>query len=117
MDENVVDTLKIEIEADSSAAIGGLEKLIDVLGKIKSSIKGVTSEKLNISGLKEAISTTTKIEEATQKATQAADKLGDTFSKINADDLISNTSNLDLLQMKINGAKNKLQESTTNSFH
>ena len=59
MDENIVDTLKIEIVADSEKAVNGIDKLISTLEKIKGatsgSNKGLNSIQKNLSKISEAV--------------------------------------------------------------
>ena len=59
MDENVVDTLKIEIVGDSGKAVDGIGKLISTLEKIKGatsgSNKGLNSIQKNLSKISEAV--------------------------------------------------------------
>lgn len=48
MDDNVVDTLKIEIVADSEKAVGGIERLISTLKRIKSVTGGSTKSLISV---------------------------------------------------------------------
>lgn len=60
MDDNVIDTLKIEITGDSSKATNSITKLISTLEKIKGvtngSNKGLNSIQKNVSKISEAVS-------------------------------------------------------------
>lgn len=70
MSENVVDTLRIEVVGDSSSAIGGLEKLISTLERIKS-VTGGSNKGLN------------GVQKHLDKISQAADKINSgSISKI-----------------------------------
>lgn len=59
MDENIVDTLKIEIVGDSGKAVGSIGKLISTLEKIKGatsgSNKGLNSIQKNLTKISEAV--------------------------------------------------------------
>lgn len=70
MDENVVETLRIEVVGDSSNAVGGLERLISTLERIK----GVTSgSNKGLNGVQKHL----------QKISEAADKINSgSISKI-----------------------------------
>lgn len=59
MNDNIVDTLKVEIVSDSGKAVDGIDKLISTLDKIKNatsgSNKGLNSIQKNLSKISEAI--------------------------------------------------------------
>lgn len=60
MDDNIIDTLKIEVVADSGKAVDGIGKLISVLEKIKNATsggsKGLNSVSKNLSKISDAVS-------------------------------------------------------------
>lgn len=60
MDDNIIDTLKIEVVADSGKAVDGIGKLISVLEKIKNATSGgskkLNSVSKNLSKISDAVS-------------------------------------------------------------
>lgn len=58
MEDNVIDTLRIEVTSDSSKAVSGIDKLISTLERIKSvtsgSNKGLGSIKRNLESISKA---------------------------------------------------------------
>lgn len=111
MDDNVIDTLRIEIQGDSTNAVQGLEQLISTLERLRSATQNIQPPNFDTSAVvNETLSGYTQIQETIQEATAATQSFNQATQNINVDQFVKTHSQVDLLTMKLNDAKARLQE-------
>ena len=111
MDDNVIDTLRIEIQGDSTNAVQGLEQLISTLERLRSATQNIQPPNFDTSAVvNETLSGYTQIQETIQEATAATQNFNQAAQNVNVDQFVRSQSQVDLLTMKLNDAKARLQE-------
>ena len=110
MDDNVIDTLRIEIEGDSTNAVQGLEQLISTLERLRSTTQNIQPPNFDTTTVNEALSGFTQIQQSVQQATAATENFNQATQNVNVDQFVRSQSQVDLLTMKLNDAKARLQE-------
>ena len=110
MDDNVIDTLRIEIEGDSTNAVQGLEQLISTLERLRSTTQNIQPPNYDTTTVNEALSGFTQIQQCVQQATAATENFNQATQNVNVDQFVKSQSQVDLLTMKLNDAKARLQE-------
>ena len=110
MDDNVIDTLRIEIEGDSTNAVQGLEQLISTLERLRSTTQNIQPPNFDTSTVNEALSGYTQVQQCVQQATAATENFNQATQNVNVDAFVKSQSQVDLLTMKLNDAKARLQE-------
>lgn len=71
MDDNVIDTLRIEIKADSAEAVNGIDRLVAALGRVRASTRGVQSPHIDATPVNDAISGYEQMHKRIVAATEA----------------------------------------------
>lgn len=110
MDDNVIDTLRIEIEGDSTNAVQGLEQLISTLERLRSTTQNIQPPNFNPAGVNEALSGFTQVRETVSEATAATEDFNQRAQSVDTSGFVRSQSEVDLLKMKLTDATTKLHE-------